>query len=155
MKLTIMKLKSIGCLIVLCVGLVVSVNALARDLPTTSPGPEAAQLSGVPGQFDQDLYPVSFVEIDGRNIQPREHLWLKPGRYELTVLIQAQDGFRPAATPPGVRRNWERAGREAQRAATTIDVEIEAGKTYQIRARYNPEERDGIPYSTVVWKIEE
>lgn len=130
-------------------------TGLARELPTTTPGPDAARISGVPGQFDQDLFPVSFVEIDGRNIQPREHLWLKPGRYEVTVLIQARDGFRPASTPPGIRRNWDRASAAERRAATTIDVELEAGKTYQIRARYNAEEREGIPYSTVVWKIED
>ncbi|MEE4297272.1 MAG: hypothetical protein V2J20_11730 [Wenzhouxiangella sp.] len=150
-----MRRNAIKLIYLLAASLAFSSVAVARELPTTTPGPDAARISGVPGQFDQDLFPVTFVEIDGRNIQPREHLWLKPGRYEVTVLIQATDGFRPASTPPGVRRNWDRASKAERRAATTIDVELEAGKTYQIRARYNAEEREGIPYSTVVWKIEE
>jgi len=140
---------------ILCVGLFGSIAVMARDLPTTSPGPDAARVSGVPGQFNQDLYPVKFVEIDGRNIQPRDNLWLKPGRYELTVLIQATDGFRPSSKPPGIGRNWDRASKQERRAATTIDVELEAGKSYEIRARYNVEQRDAIPYSTVLWKVEE
>lgn len=150
-----MKLKAFTCSAIFIVGLLGPIAAVARDLPTTSPGPDAAQVSGVPGQFNQDLYPVKFVQIDGRNIQPRENLWLRPGQYELTVLIQATDGFRPASTPPGIRRNWDRASKQDRRAATTIDVELEAGKTYEIRARYNAEEREAIPYSTVLWKIEE
>ncbi len=150
-----MNLRTLFTTIVAVVLLSAALPLSASGLPTTSPGENAAKISGIPGQFGEDLYPVRFVEIDGRNIQPREVLWLEPGRYELTVLIQTRRGFAPVAAPPGIRRNWERAGPEARRAATTIEVEVEAGKTYQIRARYNREERRGIPYSTVLWRVEE
>ncbi|TVS13969.1 MAG: hypothetical protein EA419_00555 [Wenzhouxiangella sp.] len=150
-----MSLRTVFGLLFSAVLLSLALPLSASGLPTTSPGENAAKISGIPGQFDQDLHPVRFVEIDGRNIQPREVLWLEPGRYELRVLIETRRGFMPAAAPPGIRRNWERAGPAARREATTIEVEVEAGKTYQIRARYNREERRGIPYSTVLWRVED
>ncbi|MGY6587804.1 MAG: hypothetical protein ACXIUB_05880 [Wenzhouxiangella sp.] len=122
-------------------------NVQAQRLPTTSPGPDAAVIVGTPGKTTQDLFSVRFVGIDGRNIQAREIMWLEPGRYELRVLVNAN------FSRMGPQRRLSRHSRQADR---TIEVEIEAGKRYHIRARYNREERSSNdPYNIIVWKVEE
>lgn len=122
------------------------VSAPANALPTTQPGPDAAKISGVQGQALQDRFGVRFVGIDGRNIEPREVLWLRPGRYELTVLIDAAY-FRPPVA--GIRRSRQQTG------ANTIEVEVEAGKTYEIRGFLNRDEAVENALSVIVWKIRE
>jgi hypothetical protein len=126
--------------------LALSFPVAAASLPTTNPGPHAAKISGVQGQTLQDRFGVRFVGIDGRNIQPREVMWLEPGRYELTVLIDAAY-FRPPVA--GVRRSRQQSG------ANTIEVEVEAGKTYEIRGFLNREAPDENALSVILWKVEE
>lgn len=138
---------SIACsMALLTVLLGLSLPALASGLPTTSPGPHAAQISGLPGQVTQNLFEVRFVGIDGRNISPREVMWLEPGRYELTVLVDAAF-VRPPR--PGIRRSLQ------QRGANTIELELEAGKTYEIRGLYNPEQPADEAISVVLWRVTE
>ena len=122
-------------------------NVQAQRLPTTSPGPDAAVIVGTPEKATQDLFSVRFVGIDGRNIQPREIMWLEPGRYELRVVIDANfSRMGPIRRPAQDRRSVDR----------TIEVELEAGKRYHIRARYNREESDPAEaYNIIVWKVEE
>ncbi len=135
-----------ACLMVLGL-LAAASNVQGQRLPTTSPGPDAAVIVGTPGKTTQDLFSVRFVGIDGRNIQAREIMWLEPGRYELRVLVNAN------FSRMGPQR---RPSREARQAERTIEVEIEAGKRYHIRARYNREERGSDdPYNIIVWKVEE
>lgn len=121
-------------------------SVFASGLPTTSPGPGAAQISGVPGQVTQNLFGVRFVGIDGRNIAPREVMWLEPGRYELTVLVDAAFTRPPG---PGIRRSQQ------QRGANTIEVELEAGKTYEIRGLYNRERPADQAISVILWRVSE
>ncbi|MFW5815925.1 MAG: hypothetical protein ACOCVP_03630 [Wenzhouxiangella sp.] len=123
-----------------------SVPAAAAELPTTNPGPHAAKISGVQGQTLKDRFGVRFVGIDGRNILPRAVMWLEPGRYELTVLVDAAY-FRPPVA--GIRRSREQSG------ANTIEVEVEAGKTYEIRGFLNREEPVENALSVILWKVEE
>jgi len=134
--------------------LCLAMPAAAQSLPTTHPGPHAAQISGTPGLVTQDLFAVRIVEINGRNIQPRDVMWLEPGRYELRVLVNIPRG-QSFPRHPGETQRWRRADAETRRQALTIELELEAGKTYQIRARYNREEREGVPFSTVLWRVEE
>lgn len=132
----------------------IALPASAQLLPTTQPGPHAAQINGAPGKLTQDLYAVRIVEINGRSIQPRQTLWLEPGRYDLRVLVDIPRG---TAFPrhPGETQRWRRADSETRRQALSIELEVEAGKTYQIRARYNRQDRRGVPFATVLWQIEE
>lgn len=122
------------------------VPAGAAGLPTTNPGPDAAKISGVQGQTLQDRFGVRFVGIDGRNILPRDVMWLEPGRYELTVLVDAAY-FRPPVA--GIRGSRQQSG------ANTIEVEVEAGKTYEIRGFLNREEPVENALSVILWKVEE
>lgn len=136
------------------VSLMLAVPAAAQSLPTTQPGPHAAQINGAPGKTTQDLFAVRIVEINGRNIQPRQTLWLEPGRYELRVLVDIPRGLS-FPRHPGESQRWRRADSATRREALSIELEVEAGKTYQIRARYNREDRSDVPFSTVLWRVEE
>lgn len=111
---------------------------------TVFPGPDAAQVSGVLGNSVRELFGVRFLAINGQNIRPRERMWLEPGSYTLTVAIIASHVRRPPLHHSFNRR--EAAGQNE------IQVELEAGKTYEIRARYNRENREA-PYSLVVHQI--
>ncbi|MFP4208931.1 MAG: hypothetical protein ACLFSC_09750 [Wenzhouxiangella sp.] len=124
--------------------LVMPVNAAV--LPTTTPGPQAARVSGVQGQVLKDRFGVRFVGIDGQNISPREVMWLEPGRYELTVTIDAAY-FKPPVA--GIRRSRQQSG------ANTIEVELEAGKTYQIRGFLDRDAEVENALSVILWKVEE
>ena len=121
--------------------------AWADDVPTAKPGPDAAQISGSPARRNQDIFEVRFVEINGNNIVPREFMWLEPGTYSIRVAINA------AHTRPPQRRLGPKS---EDLEYNVIELELEAGKTYQIRARYNREEtglRDQ-PYSVILYKVE-
>jgi hypothetical protein len=117
---------------------------LADTLPTTQPGPDAAQVTGSPGLPNQDIFEVRFVELNGTNIQPRRTLWLEPGSYKIRVLILADH------TRPPMRRV---APRQEDPDYNLIELELEAGKTYHIRGRYNRENPDP-PYSVILHKVE-
>jgi len=120
-------------------------TTLAASLPTTQPGPHAAHVSGVPGNSIKDIMEVRVVAIDGRNISPRAHLWLEPGSYELTVLIDA-DTTQSAHPGAAIRHHRLEPG------YNKIEVELEAGFTYEIRALYNREDREN-PYTVVVHEV--
>jgi len=125
----------------------------AESVPLTQPGPDAAQISGRPGYLVQDMYPVRIIRINGQNIQPRDFVWLEPGRYELRV--EPVRGADPLFSR-NPERGRERRGTVATRSeAFSIELEVEAGKTYEVRARYNRHGSDGIPWSTVLWRIDE
>ena len=114
-------------------------------LPTTQPGPNAAHISGMPGNSLQDILEIRVVAIDGRNISPRAHLWLEPGSYELTVLIDV-DSTQSAHPGAALRRGNLPLG------YNKIQVELEAGFTYEIRALYHRDDRER-PYTVVVHDV--
>jgi hypothetical protein len=86
-----------------------------------------------------------FIAINGRQINPREALWLEPGTYELTVSILADFG---SSGPTGLRR------RQAP-GYNTIEVELEAGKQYFILARYHRGGEDAGQYSVILHRVQE
>ena len=141
-----MKLQQVLIALALVLAVTLAGPVSAQSLPTTQPGPDAAQLSGGLGQSLQDVYGVVFVGIDGTNIQPRRELWLEPGRYELTVTIDASFFRSPR---PGIRRS------QIQRGANKIEVEVEAGKTYEIRGVFNRDKPVDEAFSVVVWRVTE
>ncbi len=114
-------------------------------LPTTSPGPHAATVFGTPSYKAQDLYEVRFTAINGRQISPREALWLEPGTYELTVSIRADLG----TTGPTALRRHQAPGYD------TIELELEAGKQYHVLARYHRSGEDAGQFSVILHRVEE
>ena len=119
---------------------------LAR-VPTMQPGPEAARLSGSPGKVISDLFEVRFIEINGENIQPREFIWLAPGAYTVKVTILA-DSTQPRVRGAGAAMD------QGPEGYNMIDLVLEAGKTYQIRGRYNREKPEA-PFSVVLHRVDD
>lgn len=116
--------------------------ALAQGpLGTTNPGPHAAQVNGSLAGFAGDLHDVTFVNINGQNIPGRSTLWLEPGRYTLTVRILAVNPRRALFL-----RTREEPG------YNTIELVVEAGKTYDVRAHYDRRNRRA-PYSVVLHRV--
>lgn len=118
--------------------------AQGDGVKTVTPGPEAAQIVGSPGFPTKDLFAVTFVEINGENISPRDVMWLEPGAYRITVLIEAAQ-----TRPPQIRRRPR-----DEPGYNVIELELEAGKTYHIRGRYhrdNPEQ----DYSVILHRVDE
>lgn len=116
------------------------------SVPTAQPGPEAARLSGSPAKVTDDLFEVRFVEINGENIQPREFIWLAPGSYTVTVAILA-DMTLPRLRGAGARND------QGPEGYNVIELELEAGKTYQIRGRYNKDQPDR-PFSVILHRVD-
>lgn len=113
-------------------------------LPFARPGPDSAMIVGAVGRRAQYIYPVEFVAIDGKNIHPREVMWLEPGEYELTVRAFITN-------PPGLKS----AGRFRQtRGSNKITVVVEADKEYAIGMKFDRSEPMD-PYRTVLYKVEE
>lgn len=127
----------------LLMGATVAQASSVGPLPTTSAGPHAAQINGGLATGVNDLYEVRFIAIDGANIHPRATMWLHPGRYVLTVSIIARNA--PATL---IRRTRDEPG------YNTIEVVVEAGKTYEIRAKYDRSNRRS-PYSVVLHRVTE
>ncbi|NGX14969.1 hypothetical protein [Wenzhouxiangella sp. XN24] len=121
------------------------VTLQADDFETVNPGPDAAQISGRPGNEVQDIYPVNFIEINGKNLIPRSILWLEPGSYTIKVQVLATQPRPPAAR---ARRHQDYPGHNV------IELELEAGKTYEIRARFN-KGSEGPPYSVILHRVDE
>jgi hypothetical protein len=121
--------------------------AEAQRVPTARPGPDAAQIIGRPGFPNRDIFEVNFVAINGVNIPPRQVMWLEPGTYQITVQIVAEF-TRPKS--PG------RPGRIIPRdppGHNVIELELEAGKVYEIRGRFNRDDPD-MPFSVILFKVE-
>ena len=134
------------------------------DARTVRPGADAAQVSGILGKPGQELFGVRFVGLNGRNIPPRDTLWLAPGSYRLTTVVDASHVRRPPVSGRSRPRNrvyeQEQFDERLNMGETPemvlpdnqILVELEAGKTYEIRARYNDADPDS-PYTLVVHRI--
>jgi hypothetical protein len=134
------------------------------DARTVRPGAEAAQVSGVLGRPGRELFGVRFVGLNGRNIPPRDTLWLAPGSYLLTTVVDASHVRRPPhwgrSRPRNSIAEQEQFDERLNMGETPemvlpdnqILVELEAGKTYEIRARYNDADPDS-PYTLVVHRI--
>lgn len=134
----------IGTFAILASGL--AVQAAHAQSPLTNPGPNAGQIVGSPAAPARDLYTVHFIEIDGRNILPRNVLWIEPGKYTITVSAQIRNPRRRSTT--GHSNLLEDDG------LNEIELVVEAGKTYHIAALFDGEDRRR-PYSTVVHRVEE
>lgn len=119
--------------------------AWADRLPTTSPGPHAATVTGAMGEPGRDIYPVEFVMIDDTNISPRNALWLEPGKYKLTVRANARN-------PRGLQSVRGRIRQDED--LNRIEVVLEAGKIYHIGAHYQGRDRRA-PYTTVLYRVED
>jgi hypothetical protein len=124
--------------------LVAPLSAWASGVPTTNPGPHAAQITGSPPLRNQDIFEVRFIEINGNNIVPREFLWLEPGTYRIRVTILAEHTRPPQRRPGPPRDDPEH---------NVIELELEAGKTYHIRGRFNRDNPDQ-PFSVILHKVE-
>ena len=124
--------------------LVAPLSAGAGNVPTTTPGPHAAHITGSPPLRNQDIFEVRFIEINGNNIPPREFMWLEPGTYRIRVAIVASH-----LRPPQRRLGPPREDPEHN----VIELELEAGKTYHIRGRYNRDNPD-VPFSVILHKVE-
>ncbi len=118
--------------------------AQADRVKTVKPGPEAAQIVGSPGFPTKDLFAVTFVEINGQNISPRDVMWLEPGTYRITVLIEAAQ-----TRPQQVRRRPR-----DEPGYNIIELELEAGKIYHIRGRFHRDDPEQA-YSVILHKVEE
>lgn len=113
-------------------------------LPFVQAGPEAARLDGALGRPTQYIYPVQFIEIDGRTIRPRQVIWVAPGEYTLTVRALIDN-------PPGLR-----AGSRLRRedGYNRISVSVEAGKTYSFGMQYKRDEPNN-PYQAALYRVDE
>lgn len=118
--------------------------AQAERVRTATPGPDAAKIVGVPGFAPRDIFSVRFLEINGQNIVPRESLWLKPGSYRIKVATNA------AFTRPPMRD----VTRDREEDQNVIELELEAGKVYHVRGRYDRDEEDPS-FSIILYKVEE
>ncbi|MBB6087538.1 hypothetical protein [Wenzhouxiangella marina] len=112
--------------------------------PITQPGPDAAQINGGPESPGRDLFEVEFTAIDGDNISPRQLLWLEPGRYVITVRVDARYTTAP---------DWQIRQPNRDDDYVSFEIELEAGKRYDIRGRYNRNDRRH-PYDVIVDRIE-
>lgn len=121
-----------------------SVQAQDDELPFAKPGPDSAMIVGAVGRRAQYIYPVDFIAIDGKNIHPREVMWLEPGEYELTVRAFITN-------PPGLRRNTRSRESEGHNRITVV---VEAGKEYSVGAKYDSSQ-PMRPFSTVLYRVEE
>lgn len=131
--------------IALAAAMLVGSGAALAERPFTQPGPDAAMIAGTPGKPANDIYPVSFVEIDGRNIVNREVFWLKPGKYEIRVQPQIRNPGGLTATRGRIREDEGR---------NVIELVVEGGKSYYIGARVDPNNRR-MPYTTVLYRVED
>lgn len=128
-------------LVVLMLAVTIPDTVKADRSPFTRPGSDAAMVTGGPGSEARDIYAVDFIAIDGRNIAPRQTLWLQPGEYELTVRIRARQVPRTLNLRTRDRDGYNR-----------ISVELEAGKRYDIRAYLERGDRRS-PYSVVLHNV--
>ncbi len=129
---------SVTCLITL-----ISLSTSSWAIETVNPGPNAAQINGTPGSPGRDIFEVRFTEINGDTIAPRDVLWLSPGTYQIEVLIDERFTTAP-------RRVYRQPNRSDD--YVTFELELEAGKRYDIRGRFNRNDRDN-PYDVIVDQV--
>jgi len=130
-------------LTVICLITLISLATTSRAIETLNPGPNAAQINGAPGSPGRDIFAVRFTEINGDTIAPREVLWLAPGVYQIEVLIDERFTTAP-----------RRFNRQPNRSDdyVTFELELEAGKRYDIRGRFNRNDRAN-PYDVIVDRV--
>lgn len=121
-----------------------TVQAQGDELPFAKPGKDSAMIVGALGRPAQYIYPVEFIEIDGKNIHPREVMWLEPGEYELTVRAFITN-------PPGLRSNFRFRESEGHNRITVV---VEAGKEYSVGVKYDNSEPTR-PFNTVLYRVED
>ncbi len=110
-------------------------------LGTTTPGEHSAQVNGGPASSVNDIYDVQFIAINGTNIPAREVFWLRPGSYTLTVRVIADHARHTLMRRTNEPRGWN-----------TIDVVVEPGKVYEVRAKFDRKNRRQ-PYSVVLHRV--
>ncbi len=132
----------------ICVLLVLATGCATTDSSTRDEGEAAeregkAMLSGRPGIPNRDLFPVRFFAIDGRNISPRDILWVEPGLRTITVVI-----------PERFTESLINQRREKWPDYVDIELDLEPEHAYEIRGRYNRTDRDN-PYDIVVDRVQD
>lgn len=133
-------------MIVVPMALVASIGVQADDSPFVNPGPDAGMVSGWNGLPAQDIHPVTFIELDGRNINARDVIWLKPGKYELTVRSNVRSRFGL-----GIPR---RGRVHEEKDHNRIELVVEPGKAYYIGMKHNRQDRRS-PYNAVLYRVED
>jgi len=121
-----------------------TLQAQDDELPFAEPGQDSAMIVGALGRPAQYIYPVEFIEIDGKNIYPREVMWLAPGKYELTVRAFITN-------PPGLRSGTRFRESEGHNRITVV---VEPGKEYSIGVKYDNSEPTR-PFNTVLYRVED
>lgn len=129
--------------VVLMLAVTISGVALGERPPLVNPGLDMAMVHGGPGAKARDIYAIEFIAIDGRNIEPRQTLWLEPGQYELKVRILNRPIPRTLTLRSRSEDGFDR-----------ISVELEAGKRYDIRAHLDRYDRSR-PYTVVLHNVTE
>ena len=121
-----------------------TLQAQDDELPFAEPGQDSAMIVGALGRPAQYIYPVEFIAIDGKNIYPREVMWLAPGKYELTVRAFITN-------PPGLRSGTRFRESEGHNRITVV---VEPGKEYSIGVKYDNSEPTR-PFNTVLYRVED
>lgn len=129
---------------VVAIGAIAAAQAQDDALPFAKPGKDSAMIVGALGRPAQYIYPVEFIEIDGKNIHPREVMWLEPGEYELAVRAFITN-------PPGLRSGTRFRESEGHNRITVV---VEAGKEYSIGVKYDNSEPTR-PFNTVLYRVED
>ena len=132
---------------VMLVGMVLSSQAVAQSSSSifAKPGPDSAMIVGAPGYEARHLYEVEFIEINGDLIGNRNTIWLKPGKYTITVRMFIRN-------PPGLRTRSP--SRRGDPGYNKIEIVAEAGKRYHILAKYDESQRLA-PYRTILYRVED
>jgi len=128
----------------LAAALLIALSPTLQAGPITQPGPDSAQINGAPETPGRDLFELEFIAIDGDNISPRDLLWLEPGTYELTVRVDKRYTTAP---------DWQIRQPNRDDDFVTFSIDLEAGKRYDIRGRYNRNDRRN-PYDVIVDRVE-
>ena len=102
-----------------------------------------AMLSGRPGIPNRDLFPVRFIAIDGRNISPRDILWVEPGLRTVTVQVPRQ-----------FTESLINQRREKWPDFVDIELDLKPQHAYEIRGRFNRTDREN-PYELVVDRVQD
>lgn len=120
-----------------------TVPAFAEDGEPANERSGKAMLSGTPGFRNRDLFEVEFVAIDGRNISPREILWVEPGRR--TVTVRVPERFTESLINQR-RQKWPQ----------WVDLELDLlpDHGYEIRGRFNRTDRAN-PYDIVIDRVQD
>ena len=136
--------------IVVCGVALLLLSACATSDPSGGTGEDGAadrqdkaMLSGRPGYPNRDLFAVEFFAIDGKNISPRDILWVEPGLRMITIRV-----------PEQFTESLINQQREKWPDYVDIELELKPAHAYEIRGRYNRTDRAN-PYDIVVDRVED